>query len=308
MGGEISDAIFNGSIAMTDFNQTEIQPIFDVAKLITLFQAQLPPSGSYEQELYDFWVLIHMEEGERTIRIGDMQHCLLSGQVMLYPPDIPHQFVENADKACKVGIVSFICLSPVMSFFQNKVFTLRAKEKNLLTGIFAGGGPLFKWFEPECIQKGMYATKDTRPEQLYRLKLSLETFLTALYTEYPTAVRIPGYETARKKNQNKNAVRLVLEYMEHNLKNNPTVEKIANECGLGVSSLKRIFKEETGRGVIDYFNDIKIMKAAGLIQDSVLNISQIAEQVGFSSPFYFSRIFKQRLGVSPMEYSKSARR
>lgn len=291
---------------MKELHQTEIHKIFDITKIITLFRADLKPSECYEQETYNFWEMLYMEDGERTIRIGDTQHCVLSGQVLFYPPDIPHQCAVKAEKTCKIGLVSFVCPSQAMSFFEHKIFTLRSSEKIILSNILKMGGSVFRWFEPECKQRGMYAVKDTDPAMLYRIKLDIETLLMALYTEYLTATKITDYETAKKRNQNKETIKFVTDFMKQNLNNNLAVEQISKECGLSVSTLKRIFKEETGSGIIEYFNDLKISKAIELIENSSLNISQISEQLGYSSPFYFSRLFKQKLGVSPLEYSKKA--
>ena len=52
---------------------------------------------------------------------------------------------------------------------------------------------------------------------------------------------------------------------------------------------------------------MRIEKAAGLLERSDQNIGEIADALGFSSQFYFSRIFKQSYGVSPSAYRKAFR-
>ncbi len=295
----------NRGEAMTEFHQTEIDKIFDVANIITLFRMELPPQEHCNEETYDFWEMLYMEEGVRTIKIGNAHHCLQTGQLLFYPPHIPHQFVDNLDQSCKIGLLSFQCQSEAMSYFKHKIFVLKANEKSLMIKILQQGSSIFKWFESDCVQRGMYAKKDTAPAQLYKLRLNFETFLACLYTDYQPAVRIPEYKTAKKRNQNKEDLDVVKEYLTQNLNRSLAVEQISKECRLSVSTLKRILKEEAGCGVIDYFNDLKIQKAMEFIRNSSMNFTEMSEELGFSSPFYFSRIFKKKLGVSPMEYSKS---
>lgn len=290
---------------MTELHQTNFDKVFDVACIITIFCKELSTSRRNYEEIYDFWEMVYMEEGAAVVRIGDTTHYIQAGQLLFYPPGISHQIVDNLNQTCKIGLISFRCSSEAMSSFKNKSFVLKASEKNMLIRLLHNGTAIFKWFESDCVQKGMYAANDTTPAQLFKLKLNFEMFLTCIYTDYQAAVSISDFETARKRHQNKETFNIVKTYLMQNIDRCLTVEEISKGCLIGVSTLKRILREELGCGVIDYFNDLKIEKAAELIRSSSMNVSQIAEKLGFSSQSYFSRLFKKKLEVSPLEYSKS---
>ena len=117
---------------MREFNQTEINYIFEITKIITLFSKTLPYDVACEEELFNFWQLTYLYEGERTSFIEDIPHRILSGQLIFNPPGIPHYSVKELNKDAKIGIISFICPSKSMDFFKHKVFTLKSKEKKLL--------------------------------------------------------------------------------------------------------------------------------------------------------------------------------
>ena len=55
--------------------------------------------------------------------------------------------------------------------------------------------------------------------------------------------------------------------------------------------------------VIFYFTKINAVKA--MISDTDLNFTQISEDLGFTIVYYFSKLFKSRVGTSPTEYEKS---
>ena len=76
---------------------------------------------------------------------------------------------------------------------------------------------------------------------------------------------------------------------------------------MSVSKLKLLFRSKVGKGPIDYLICLRVEKAKLLIRKGELNISQVAEMLGFSSLHYFSRVFKRATGMSPSEYGKTVR-
>ena len=71
------------------------------------------------------------------------------------------------------------------------------------------------------------------------------------------------------------------------------------------SLIQKLFKEETGWSVMEYFYRLKIEEAKRLIREETNNFTQIADILGYSTIHYFSRQFKKIVGMSPSEYSKS---
>jgi signal transduction histidine kinase/DNA-binding response OmpR family regulator/ligand-binding sensor domain-containing protein len=83
------------------------------------------------------------------------------------------------------------------------------------------------------------------------------------------------------------------------------VDKLAADAGVSRSSLFTKFKALTGITPNDYIRNKRLKRAAVLLRDQPeLRVVEIAEQLGFGSPVYFSRIFKARYGVSPAQYRK----
>jgi AraC-like DNA-binding protein len=85
------------------------------------------------------------------------------------------------------------------------------------------------------------------------------------------------------------------------------LEELASELGVGYSWFRRMFRHYTGLAPVQYFLELKLNKAKDLIVSTSLPIKEIAIITGFDSQFYFSKFFKQRLGISPnklREYSR----
>ena len=76
---------------------------------------------------------------------------------------------------------------------------------------------------------------------------------------------------------------------------------------IGRSQLQKLFHQQTGGGVMEYFGRMKIRAARQMIREGHLNFTQIAEKLGFQSVHYFSRRFKLLTGMSPSQYAKSVK-
>jgi|GEM_PF-2965855 AraC-like DNA-binding protein len=95
---------------------------------------------------------------------------------------------------------------------------------------------------------------------------------------------------------------MIKAYIEHNVGTRITAEKICSELNISRSTLYRRIKKAYGMGFNEYVNSYKIDKAASLLRESNYTVKQTALMVGYDDVNYFSRIFKQRMGISPMAY------
>ena len=94
-----------------------------------------------------------------------------------------------------------------------------------------------------------------------------------------------------------------LEYLEKNM-DNPEygVEELSCDLGMARMSLYRKLQSITGDTPTDFIRSIRLKRAAQLLQGSQLPIVEVANRVGFSSPSYFSKCFKEMFGMLPKQY------
>lgn len=85
------------------------------------------------------------------------------------------------------------------------------------------------------------------------------------------------------------------------------VEALALKSGLTQAKLQEGFKHLFSKTVIEYIRHVRLEKARDLMNSTDLNISQIVYSIGFSSRSYFSKIFKEKYGVSPSAFIKNKR-
>ena len=88
-------------------------------------------------------------------------------------------------------------------------------------------------------------------------------------------------------------------------KNEP-IGKYAALCGLSESYFYALFKQSIGVSPVEYRNRIRIDTARHLLESTTLSIEEIALSVGFDTPFYFSRVFRQLTTLSPRAWRERA--
>jgi AraC-like DNA-binding protein len=96
------------------------------------------------------------------------------------------------------------------------------------------------------------------------------------------------------------ARRLLLEHAEasHDLSN------LARELGMSYTQFRALFKRESGLSPRQYQIDIRINKARDLLRHTDRSVHELAAGLGFSSVHYFSRLFKLKTGLSPLDWRK----
>lgn len=86
-----------------------------------------------------------------------------------------------------------------------------------------------------------------------------------------------------------------------------TVDELAADIGLTRASYTRQFKKITGKLPLEYVNAVRLERSKQLLQLTDDRIHEIAQNVGFSSEYYFGRRFKQYAGISPGLYRRHHR-
>ncbi len=103
--------------------------------------------------------------------------------------------------------------------------------------------------------------------------------------------------------RNRNILEQAVEYIEREYKNSRfCMNNILLELGISASFLRQLFHKKYGKSPWQYVIDKRMDYAKKLLLYSTYSVREISEFAGFESPFYFSRIFKKHMGISPAYY------
>lgn len=107
--------------------------------------------------------------------------------------------------------------------------------------------------------------------------------------------------------QNQSIIMRTLAYIEENLAEPIDFNDLARDENLSTNHFRKLFKDVTGLAPVEYINRLRITKACEYLQNSDLNMSEIAANVGIYDPNYFSRLFKTFMGCSPRHYIRRSK-
>ena len=111
--------------------------------------------------------------------------------------------------------------------------------------------------------------------------------------------------TLRGEHAHNGAIRSIQLYIGHHLAEQLDFAAIARQHGLSYALFRKVFRAYTGLAPLEYQLTLRIRRAASLLKATNRSVADIARDVGFGSPWYFSRYFRKATGLSPIECRKS---
>ena len=202
-------------------------------------------------------------------------------------------------------VVAFVCTSPAMAYFEEKVVKAEEVERELLARIVheardAFANPLDN---PGSLRMERATSSAFGSEQM--IGLLLEQMLIRMVRRGAERDRAVKTSSSVKRRSDHDLVQRIIGYMQENACGTLTFSQVCRFSAQSATNLKTIFKSVTGMGVMEYYRSLKIDAAKTLLREGGGNITQIADKLGYTSVNYFSRYFKQATGMTPSEYTQS---
>jgi AraC-like DNA-binding protein len=226
--------------------------------------------------------IIYITKGEGIFACGGITYQVKPGSVMLVLPGIKHMYkplLETGWQEFWVGFKGgyFSRLLEEGRLSADKVFFQTGLHDSILS--------FFNLIFDEV--------KNQRP--LYQMKACAAIF--SLVAEVLTRER---------RNSEPNLYQQTVEKAKYLMASNVfsaiNLPNISEQLGISTSRLNEIFKTYTSMTPYQYYIQIKIYKAESLLEQHDLSVKEVAYKMGFEDQYYFSRLFKNKTGVSPSEW------
>jgi AraC-like DNA-binding protein len=232
--------------------------------------------------------IVYITKGRGVFETGNQTHVIVPGSIMIVFPGVPHYYKPEYDVGWTEYWVGF--RGPYVDALCQQGFLTRKKplyEVGLLNSLLAIYTQIFELIQSQ--------------QPLFQIRASslVLTLISEILAHERKAVQYTHSEQLVEKAKF---------LMEENIYGDINLNGIGDLLGVSKSHLNAVFKSYTAMTPYQYFISIKIRKAKELLERGDSATKEVAFRLGFDDPYYFSRLFKKKAGISPSRWSSFVRR
>lgn len=258
---------------------------------------QWPQEGQETLRIPMLWCVVN---GELQLRLGEYYLNLKSGYAVLIPPGVPHPAGVQYDfpnKFCDVFIISPRGRQMQCWITEHRNGNVQQTENvNVLNTVLADD--LDRVVEE--MSSGGINSAAIASHMLSTIWLTLERELRQQrFVEIlPSAVNAP-------KPTLHDPIFLAKQYIQAHLHQDLTLQNVAQTVHLSRTQFIVLFRQQTGQSFVEYLTGLRLEWACQLLRETGWTAHHIGAFVGFKVPAYFHRLFKRKMGMTPMQYRKT---
>ena len=247
------------------------------------------PSYRYEAHRHIEYEINYVLQG-KCMMIFDTEYVpLKAGECIVITPFQNHGFLVDAKSGCKIQQTEMSIRIPED---RKEIFPFSERKR---------GYQVLKNCEdlvPVMEQISRICRVDKESYGMTMLDLSVLQLVVALgYHGKKTHTTEAGIRNEK--------IRDILKYIQEHYQESLQIEELAASRGISSRFLRRYFTQEIGMSCLDYIQALRLNKAKELLWETSKSITEIALETGYGTPQYFSRIFRQEIGMTPSEYRSS---
>lgn len=254
------------------------------------------------RESHPFWEFVYVDNGRVIATADDSTYIINKGEIIFHKPDEFHSVKCDGETPANIFIMTFVANNKSMNTFKNKIAKVPYNLQGILAAIVDEMQNSYGK-APGVIKQ--HLSEPFGAEQM--IKSYLEQFLILMKRNIDNEGSESSYTKLMQHNNtsSNHLVADILNMLESNIYNNISIDDICTSTNYGKSQICETFKNVTGKTIIQYFTELKINEAKILMREERLNNTQISDRLGYTSPQYFTRVFKQVTSMTPGEYKKS---
>ncbi|HOJ09593.1 MAG TPA: AraC family transcriptional regulator [Clostridiales bacterium] len=278
----------------------------DILGLYTFYYFEHSKDFYFTGERHNFWEMVYVDSGEISVIADNAGYIIKQGDVIFHKPMEFHTLASNKKDPHNVMVITFSVKGEAMKFFENKIFTVDSQHKKILS-LLLEEAQKTSFSIPNNLYKKLLDIKNSEIGSQQLVISYLEQFLIALMRSNQNNERNGRISRYAKKNAENALVDSIEKYLLDNIYERISLKDICEKFNLSKSYICHLFKEATGKSIIDCYINFKIAEAKKLIRQGNLNFTQISEKLCYTSIHHFTRSFKNITGISPSSYEKSVK-
>ena len=269
-----------------------------------------PGNSTLELHNHECIQINYVYKGKAEHLLNNQIFEIIKGDIFVIPPYLPHRIIEPNDSCAEIIEFEF-----TPSFIDQDCNNIQNTEPFLD----------FAYIEPFLVSENFVRP---RLNLIGKVQIEVEDMLNEALSEYNS--KKPGYillirslllkllvlvgreftvylENSENRpiyDRHRDAIISAVKHIDAHYTEDLSIDEVANEYRLSQSYFSYLFKSITSRTFTEYVNNCRISNALELLKNTDKKVIDISYDVGFNNVYHFNRIFKQQMGISPLEYRK----
>ena len=282
----------------------KVENLINIEKIITIHYFELIKSFVGDYESHDFYELVYSLKSDIFLNLDNEKIQLKEGEMIIIKPNVVHSITADNINNPDIFINSFSTKSDTIQVLNNRVVPLNKKMERYIYAIIEESKRTFNIPISDPYTKKM-EFMDNRPiGGLQIIKNYLEIMLINILRYIANGTN-SDIVFLINENYKSNLSGAIIEYLNNHINESIKIKDLEDKFNYNKSYLFSVFKKQTGHTIIDYFNELKIIKAKQLLSNSKLSIKEISIQLSFDTPSYFCKVFKGIKKITPLQYRRS---
>lgn len=251
---------------------------------------------------YPAFSLIFCDKGEANLSFSSKQLTLKSGECAFFPPNT--EFTASvASKNVTMFYAVFSMKENSVSLFSGKPIAVSSFGKSLLIRLLKFCPLYFKTDKYNSISHLPERQEDCSPLTEQSIRLLLELFIIECIKPADKSIitQLRDDDTAT---ESQKITSEIYAYLTEHTHDRISLADVADALYFSESYIKKAFRKETGKTIMQVFSELKIEEAKKLIAQGV-PFGEISEKLSFCNKNYFTAVFKEVSGMTPSDYKKS---
>ncbi|MFI3202296.1 MAG: AraC family transcriptional regulator [Eubacteriales bacterium] len=288
----------------TVFISNTCKNIITITSIITFHYFEFSGDYLFEGESHPFWELLYVDKGDFLVTTNGQKHHLKQGDIIFHKPNEFHANESYHSKPVNVFVLSFVCNSKVMQFFESKQFSLTKEYRKLIGQMIQIGQRTYEMPLNDVNAITLIPLANSLPGGQQLVRIYIEQLLLMLLHDDTCITSKHIYQTIEAFDDV--LIHKVITYLKNNIYNSITIQDVCQELNYSKTHLSVRFKNYTKKTIIEYYQFLKIEESKLLLRQNQHSISEISHILCFTTPYYFSTVFKNITGMSPSAYCKLA--
>ena len=283
---------------MKKYYRHYVRKNISVRNIVTIEYLNVKKGFTSDVESHPFFEFAYVDKGSVKCVMDGEENYIKQGELFFILPNTEHYYKKEEKDDTILFIVCACSKAEILDIIGGK-HALDERCRGIISSIFSEAKKAFKFpFNKKLVPLDSQIYGSQQLTETY-----IEILLTRLVRQCLTTTKDVKF-VLNSEDFNEKIVSDIMEILKNNIYQNINLDFVAKEVHYSKTYINDIFKTNLGVSIMHYYSSLKFNEAKKML-DSECSIKNISDKLSFSNPNYFTKAFKNFLGLTPTQYKRS---